>query len=112
MVEGSATYSTRWSRRRRSPSLSSRGILYRREFMRRSTRTCGTYATEKGDYVIGQLATRMNTDALVGDIVEHWLKYGESRRTVAFAVDIAHSVHIREEFLHAGVRAEHLDGST
>jgi DNA repair protein RadD len=68
--------------------------------------------TEKGDYVIGQLATRMNTDALVGDIVEHWLKYGESRRTVAFAVDIAHSVHIRDEFLHAGVRAEHLDGST
>jgi DNA repair protein RadD len=68
--------------------------------------------TEKGDYVVPQLSTRMNTDALVGDIVLHWLKYGERRRTVAFAVDIAHSVHIRDEFVSAGVRAEHLDGST
>jgi Type III restriction enzyme, res subunit len=68
--------------------------------------------TEKGDYVINQLATRMNTDALVGDIVEQWLKHGEGRRTVAFAVDIAHSVHIAREFVNAGVRAEHLDGST
>src|SRR5262245_60789637 len=54
----------------------------------------------------------MNTDALVGDIVEHWLKYGERRRTVVFAVGVEHSVHIRNEFIAAGVRAEHLDGDT
>jgi DNA repair protein RadD len=67
---------------------------------------------EKGDYVIGQLERRMNTDALVGDIVEHWLKYGEHRRTVCFAVGVEHSVHIRNEFVQAGVRTEHLDGTT
>ena len=33
--------------------------------------------TEKGDYVIGQLAARMNTDQLVGDVVSDWLKHGE-----------------------------------
>jgi DNA repair protein RadD len=49
---------------------------------------------EKGDYIVGQLERRMNTDALVGDIVEHWLKYGERRRTVCFAVGVEHSVHI------------------
>jgi DNA repair protein RadD len=68
--------------------------------------------TEKGDYVVGQLSRRMNTYELVGDLVSHWLKYSERRRTVAFAVDVAHSVHIRDEFLNAGVRAEHLDGGT
>ena len=67
---------------------------------------------EKGDYVISQLAGRMNTERLVGDIVEHWHKHGEQRRTIAFAVDVAHSVAIRDQFLGAGVRAEHLDGET
>jgi len=33
--------------------------------------------TQQGDYVVGQLERRMNTDPLVGDIVEHWLKYSE-----------------------------------
>jgi DNA repair protein RadD len=68
--------------------------------------------TSQGDYAIAPLAQRMNTPQLVGDIVLHWLKFGERRRTVAFAVDIAHSVHIRDELIRAGVRAEHLDGST
>jgi DNA repair protein RadD len=67
---------------------------------------------EKGDYVISQLAGRMNTSRLVGDIVEHYHKHGEQRRTIAFAVDVAHSVAIREQFLRAGVPAEHLDGET
>src|SRR5262249_27541440 len=67
---------------------------------------------EQGDYVVGQLERRMNTDALVGDIVEHWLKYGDRRRTVCFAVGVEHSVHIRNEFAQAAVRAEHLDGTT
>ena len=68
--------------------------------------------TEKGDYVTSQLEQRMNTDQLVGDIVTHWLKYGEGRRTVCFAVDVAHSVHIRDEFVRAGICADHLDGTT
>jgi len=68
--------------------------------------------TQQGDYVIGQLERRMNTSELVGDIVEHWLKHGERRRTVAFAVGVEHSVHIRDELVRAGVRAEHLDGNT
>ena len=68
--------------------------------------------TEKGDYVVSQLASRMNTDQLVGDLVTHWHKHGERRPTITFAVDVAHSVHIKDEFINAGVRAEHIDGST
>src|SRR5262245_29806771 len=68
--------------------------------------------TQGGDYVESQLAERMDKDALVGDIVTHRFKYGERRKTVAFACSVGHSVHIRDKFVKAGVRAEHLDGST
>jgi superfamily II DNA or RNA helicase len=68
--------------------------------------------TVAGDYNQGQLAARMNQDALVGDIITHWHKFGEGRPTVVFTVDVAHSVHIAREFVAAGVRAEHIDGST
>jgi len=68
--------------------------------------------TQAGDYVESQLAERMDRDELVGDIVTHWFKYGQHRKTVAFACSVGHSTHIRDEFVKAGVRAEHLDGST
>jgi DNA repair protein RadD len=67
---------------------------------------------ERGDYVESQLATRMNTDRLVGDIIEHWHRLGEGRRTVVFTVNVAHSLHIRNEFRRSGVLAEHIDGGT
>src|SRR6478736_7029025 len=54
----------------------------------------------------------MDRAQLVGDIVTHWHRYGEHRKTVAFAVNVAHSLHIRDEFDRTGVRAEHIDGST
>jgi superfamily II DNA or RNA helicase len=65
-----------------------------------------------GDYVEAQLADRMDTDRLVGDLVYHWLKYGERRKTVVFATGVGHSVHIRDEFCRSGVRAEHIDATT
>jgi superfamily II DNA or RNA helicase len=68
--------------------------------------------TQAGDYVEAQLAERMDRANLVGDIVSHWHRYGERRKTVCFAVGVAHSIHIRDEFIKSGVRAEHIDGST
>jgi superfamily II DNA or RNA helicase len=68
--------------------------------------------TVAGDYVESQLAERMDTAKLIGDVVTHWHKYGERRRTVAFAVNVAHSIHLCDEFVCSGVRAEHLDGAT
>ena len=52
----------------------------------------------------------MNRDDLVGDIVSNWHKHGQRRKTLVFCVDVAHSVHVRNEFLKSGVRAEHVDG--
>ena len=63
-----------------------------------------------GDYDTDQLSNRM--DPLVGDFVLHSLEHAQRRRTIAFAVDVKHSVHIVDELLKSGVRAEHIDGDT
>jgi DNA repair protein RadD len=68
--------------------------------------------TRQGDYVTKQLADRMNREDLVGDIVSNWYRYGQRRQTLVFCVDVAHSVHVKNEFIASGVRAEHLDGTT
>jgi DNA repair protein RadD len=67
--------------------------------------------TRAGDYVEGQLAERMDRTNLVGDIVSHWHRYGERRKTVCFAVNVQHSLHIRDEAIKSGIRAAHVDGS-
>lgn len=65
-----------------------------------------------GDYSIGALAERTNTQVLNADIVATWLKRAAGRRTVAFAVDVAHSKAITEAFREAGIPSEHIDGTT
>ena len=72
---------------------------------------CGTTAAGF-DYQEAALGAAMNRQELVGDIVTTWLERGEGRPTLCFAVNIAHSKSIRDDFLAAGVRAEHLDAYT
>ena len=60
-----------------------------------------------GDYNLKGLSERTNTEELNTDIVKTWLKHAQGRRTVAFAVDIAHSQAIAQAFQGAGIAAEH-----
>jgi DNA repair protein RadD len=68
--------------------------------------------TRNGDYAVNEWAERMNRAHPVGDVVTQWHRLAERRRTIVFAVDVGHSVHIRDEFVAAGVKCEHLDGTT
>jgi superfamily II DNA or RNA helicase len=70
----------------------------------------GVRVMSTGDYNTDELSAKM--DPLVGDFVEHWLRHAQRRRTVVFAVDVKHSVHIVDELRKSGVKAEHLDAST
>jgi superfamily II DNA or RNA helicase len=69
-------------------------------------------AVARGDYVEAQLAACMDKPKLVGDVVSHWHRLAERRKTVVFAVDVAHSRHLCEAFLASGVAAAHVDGAT
>lgn len=66
----------------------------------------------KGDYQANELEKTMNKAKLVGDIVSHWQRLGDDRQTIVRTSGIEHSMHIRDSFLAAGVKAEHLDGET
>jgi len=68
--------------------------------------------TARGDYVESQLAKVMNQSKLLGDVVEHWKKYASDRQTIAFSVNVAHSIAMRDNFINAGVPAAHIDGRT
>lgn len=68
--------------------------------------------TKRGDYDENQLAERVDTPKLVGDIVATHQQLAKDRPTVVFAVNIAHSKHICKEFQKAGVRAVHVDAYT
>lgn len=64
------------------------------------------------DYVQDQLEQVMMGSKITGDVVSHWLKFGENRPTVCFAVSIAHSLSIMDAFNAAGVTAEHCEAGT
>lgn len=65
-----------------------------------------------GDYNQRQLGERMDDTRLVGDVITNWARICSDRKTVVFAVNVAHSLHLRERFAAVGVNAEHLDGHT
>jgi superfamily II DNA or RNA helicase len=62
------------------------------------------------DYNEQALALIMDGSKLAGNIVEQWVAHAQGKRTVVFAVSIAHSQHLVERFRAAGVAAEHVDG--
>ena len=68
--------------------------------------------TVAGDYNADDLEAAVNRSALIGNLLGEWQKRAGGRRTVAFAVSVAHSRAIVEMFSGAGVSAEHLDGTT
>lgn len=67
---------------------------------------------QMGDFAKGDTAERMDKPKLIGDTISHWRKLADGLRTVAFAVNRAHSLHIVEQFNAAGIPFAHLDGDT
>lgn len=65
-----------------------------------------------GDYVLKGLGERVDKAELIGDVLRNWQRIASDRQTVVFCVNRAHSRHVRDKFLEAGYRAEHLDGET
>jgi superfamily II DNA or RNA helicase len=68
--------------------------------------------TREGDFVRSQLSKVMNTQHVNRAVVQAWQEYSHNRKTVAFAVDVAHSQALAEMFADAGYTAESVDGKT
>ena len=65
-----------------------------------------------GDYHEGQLSETMRQPVLVADTVSTWLKLGEDRPTLCFAVDRAHARKLTDQFEAAGVPTGYVDART
>jgi hypothetical protein len=63
-----------------------------------------------GDFVQRQLSKLMDQPMVNRAIVEAWCKYAHNRKTIVFAVDIKHTLSMRDEFKDAGYATEHIDG--
>lgn len=68
--------------------------------------------TVAGEYHEGQLAEVMSDGALVADTVETWIKLGEGRPTLVFAVDRAHAKTLQNKFEACGIPAGYVDAYT
>jgi len=64
---------------------------------------------QAGDYNQKQLEKAVNKPTIVGDIINHWVRLGENRQTLCFAVNILHSKFIVNEFNGRGISAAHID---
>jgi DNA repair protein RadD len=62
-----------------------------------------------GDYDEKELFARVNKPKLIADVVDTWIKLGENRPTIGFAVNVLHSQYLCEQFKDRGIRAAHID---
>jgi superfamily II DNA or RNA helicase len=65
-----------------------------------------------GDYETAGLSLALDKPTIVGGIVEHYRKIGPGPRSVVFACNLQHSIHIRDQFRAAGFAAEHIEGDS
>lgn len=68
--------------------------------------------TLAGDYREDELADAMDKPELTADIVSTWLRLGENRPTLCFAVNRAHARSIEQQFERAGVAVAYIDAYT
>jgi superfamily II DNA or RNA helicase len=68
---------------------------------------------ETKDYDENELSALMSTDRQMADCVKSYIRYkGESRRSIVFAVNVAHSKSLTQRFLDNNIKAAHVDGTT
>jgi superfamily II DNA or RNA helicase len=66
----------------------------------------------RGDYQVDQLADRMSNKELVADVVTTWIKRGEWRPTICFAVNRKHAKELEAQFELANIPAAYVDAFT
>ena len=65
-----------------------------------------------GDYTAASQAQQFETQPLVGNVVETYLKHAKGRTGITFATTRSHAKKLHKEFLKNGINSEYLDGAT
>jgi len=65
--------------------------------------TTGLKLNKKGDWNESDLAKRTDRSDITGDAVEHYLRLASGKKAITFTCNIAHAVHVANQFNLAGV---------
>ena len=68
--------------------------------------------TRKGEYDMHSASQQYEKQALIGGVVDEYLKHAPNRKGIVFCTSVKHSERVRDEFIARGIRAEHIDGTT
>jgi len=68
--------------------------------------------TKMGDYIRSELAEIVDTPKISGDVIREYKKLANGKRAAVFCINVEHSKHVTEQFNLAGIKAEHVDGSS
>ncbi len=66
--------------------------------------------TVRGDYRDDDLSKAADKPKLVADVVTTWEKLSNNKKTIVFAVDVAHGRHLEKEFLKRKINAKEING--
>jgi len=66
--------------------------------------------SQNGDYKTDDLAEEADKPELVADVVKTWIDKAKGRKTIVFAVNVAHARHLEKEFQKYGVYAKEING--
>lgn len=68
--------------------------------------------TRGGDYVSSDLDAALDRQEITGDAVSMWKRHAYGLKTLAFCVNVKHSLLMVDAFLRAGIPAAHVDATT
>ena len=64
--------------------------------------------TRMGDFAINDMEAPVRS--IVGSVVQHYQSMGEGRKTLGFAVNVAHAQELAAQFSASGIRANYVEG--
>lgn len=68
-------------------------------------------ATRTGDFAVDELSRAVDTPQRNALVADTFIKYGENRHGIIFAVKIDHAIHLAEEFQKRGISCEAIYGT-
>lgn len=92
--------------------LTAQGYLVPLRYFAPETPDLGDISTSGDDFNGKELGEKMQEAALSGGIVEHYQRLAAGKRALLFAVNVAHSRQLLEQFTAAGIACAHIDAKT
>ena len=68
--------------------------------------------TRRGEFVSGEIESRMIKKAVFGDVIGYYTKLANSKKAICYCATVNHSKRMAQAFCNAGISAEHIDGET